>query len=228
MSDETFTSGGNSHKITMYPAPADGKKHAMIIVVHGNAGLNPPFGAQIHHFAKSLAGLGYLTAVPQYYQDNLPHLADGDPRPHVPTLTDAIANIAARADADPDRLGLVGYSLGAATSMTYIASNAAGRVNVLVDFFGPIENNPIIASGVAKFPPTLILHNPKDEVVRFDPNSKALDGMLPKSVEHRLVTYGDQDAQPFGFHPFIQDGHADVDSRKKATEWILKHLPPTN
>jgi len=28
MSDETFTSGGNSHKITMYPAPADGKKHA--------------------------------------------------------------------------------------------------------------------------------------------------------------------------------------------------------
>jgi dienelactone hydrolase len=134
--------------------------------------------------------------------------------------------VAVRADVDPDRLGLVGYSVGAATSMTYIASNAAGKVKVLVDFFGPIQGNPIIASGVAKFPPTLILHNTKDEVVRFVPNSKALDGMLPRSVEHLLVEY-DEGSPEYGFHPFIQDGDADVDSRKKATEWVLEHLPPT-
>ena len=44
MADENFTSGGNAYRMTTYPAPADGKKHAMIMVVHGNAGLNPPFG----------------------------------------------------------------------------------------------------------------------------------------------------------------------------------------
>jgi dienelactone hydrolase len=129
-----------------------------------------------------------IGALPQYYRDNLPHLTDGDPRPHVPTLADAIAKIASRTDADSDRLGLVGYSLGAGTSMTYIASNLPGKVKVLVDFFGPIEGNSIIASGVGKFPPTLIFHNTKDDVVKFVPNSEALDSMLPKSVEHLLIS----------------------------------------
>jgi len=226
MSNDTFTSAGHSYKMKIYPAPADGKKHSMILVVHGNAGLTAPFGDQIDNFAKSLAALGYVTAVPLYYDDTLPHLTDDDPRPHVPTLADAIARVAARADADPDRLGLVGYSLGAATSMTYIASNAAGKVKVLVDFFGPIEGNPIIAAGVGKFPPTLMLHNTRDDIVKFVPNSKALDGLLPRSVEHVLVSYS-ENFPTMGCHPFIPNGDADVDSRKKATDWILKHLPPT-
>ncbi len=226
MSNDTFTSGGNSYEMTVHPAPADGKKHPMILVVHGNAGLTPPFGDQIDRFAKSLAALGYVTAVPQYYRDNLPHLTDDDPRPHVPTLAAAIARVASRTDADSERLGLVGYSLGAGTSMTYIASTTPGKVKVLVDFFGPIEGNSIIASGVGKFPPTLILHNTKDDVVKFVPNSKALDGMLPKSVEHLLVSYAENFPE-LRCHPFIPNGPADVDSRRKATEWVLKHLPPT-
>ena len=110
--------------------------------------------------------------------------------------------------------------------MTYIASNAAGKVKVLVDFFGPIAGNSTIASGVGKFPPTLILHNTKDEVVWFVPNSQTLDGMLPGSVEHLLVSYT-EDFPKLKCHPFIPNGAADVDSRKKATEWVLKHLPPT-
>jgi dienelactone hydrolase len=227
MSPDNFTSAGKSYGITVYPAPADGKKHPTVLVVHGNAGLNPPFGHQIDLFAKSLAALGYVTAIPQYYTDDLPHLIDGDPGPHVATLADAIAKVAARTDADPDRLGLVGYSLGAATSMTYIASNSPGKVKVLVDFFGPIEGNSIIAAGVARFPPTLILHNSKDGIVKFVPNSKALDGMLPGSVEHLLVEYS-EDFPKYYCHPFIPDGEPDVDSRKRATDWVLRHLPPNS
>jgi dienelactone hydrolase len=226
MADETFNSGGTPYKITIYPAPEDGKNHAMILVLHGNAGLNPPFASQIQKFAKELAGLGYVTAVPQYYPDDVQHLNDEDPRPHVATLSDAIAKVAARADADPGRLGLVGYSLGAATAMPYIASNAAGVVKVLVDFFGPIENNPIIASGIANFPPTIIFHNKKDLVVTIDPNSKTLDRMFPSSIEHLLVSYDDGSPE-YLFHPFIENGPEDVASQKQATEWVLKHLPPT-
>jgi dienelactone hydrolase len=225
MSNDTFASGSNLHKMTIYPAPADGKKHPMVLVVHGNAGLTPPFGDLINTFAKSLAALGYVTAVPQYYRDDLRHLEDGDPHPHVQTLSDAIAKVGARADADPGRLGLVGYSLGAATSMTYIASNAPGKVKVLVDFFGPIEGNSTIAAGVGKFPPTLILHNSGDKIVTFGPNSKALDAMLPGSVEHLLVSYAENFPE-LGCHPFIPNGVADVDSRKKATDWVVGHLPP--
>jgi dienelactone hydrolase len=226
MSDDTFTSRGTQHKITIYPAPADGKTHAMILVLHGNAGLNAPFGSQIQSYAKSFAELGYLVAVPQYYHDDLPHLDDGNPLPHVATLSDAIAKVAASSNVDPKRLGLIGYSLGAATAMTYIASNAAGTVKVLVDFFGPIEGNPIIASGVAQFPPTIMLHNKKDEVVRSLPNSGALDRLLPSAIERSLYLY-DGGMPEYGFHPFVANDPDDVDSRKRATQWVLKHLPPT-
>jgi dienelactone hydrolase len=42
MADETYTSAKDTYTIKVYPGPADGKKHPMILVVHGNAGLNSP------------------------------------------------------------------------------------------------------------------------------------------------------------------------------------------
>src|ERR1700709_482078 len=147
MADETYKSGTDTYTITVYPGPADGKKHPMILVVHGNFGRTPPFGPQIHRFAKDLAAEGYVTAVPRYYVKDPREPTDSNAIPHVPTLADAIAHIARRPDADSERLGLVAYSLGAATAMTYIASNPPGKVKVLVDFFGPL--NPTIEAGVA-------------------------------------------------------------------------------
>ena len=62
MAEETYTSGKDTYTITVYPGPADGKKHPMILVLHGNTGLKPPFGPQIHRFAKDLAAEGYMGA----------------------------------------------------------------------------------------------------------------------------------------------------------------------
>ena len=47
--------------------------------------------------------------------------------------------------------------------MTYIATSPPGTVQVLVDFFGPL--NSTIKGGVARFPPTFICHNTLDELV---------------------------------------------------------------
>jgi dienelactone hydrolase len=80
-------------------------------LVHGNFGLGPPYGDQIRGFGKSLAALGYMAAVPQLYEDEAPHANDIDPDPHVETLSAAIATVAARADADPDRLGSLAFRL---------------------------------------------------------------------------------------------------------------------
>jgi len=138
MTSETFKSGGKNFKITVFPAPGDGKRHPVVLLVHGNFGLGPPYGNQILNFGKSLAELGYIAAVPQLYEDEAPHPNDIDADRHVETLSAAIAKTAARPDADPDRVGLVGFSLGAAAAMTYIASGEPGRVKVLADFFGPL------------------------------------------------------------------------------------------
>jgi dienelactone hydrolase len=208
--------------MTVYPAPADGEKHPMILLVHGNFGLAEPYGYQIRNFANELTDLGYLTAVPQYYPDDDPHPSDQDPNPHVPTLSAAIGKLAARADADPDRLGLIGFSLGAATVMTYVAANPPGKVKALADFYGFLT--PTIVSGIGDFPPTIIFHNKPDQIVLVG-NSEELNRLLPSTIAHEFVTY-DENTE-LGYHAFRPYGAADLDSRAKAKDWFITHLPPT-
>lgn len=220
MSEETFSSAGRTYKITVYPAPSSGKKYPMIFLIHGNFGLSSPYGNQIQGFAKDLANRGYLTAVPQYYQDNEPHLTDTVP--HVQTLTDAISAVANRSDADIDRLGLIGFSLGASTAMTYVASNSPGTIKVLADFFGFLT--PTIQAGIHKFPPTIILHNKNDQIVPVD-HSVKLNQLIPSTIDHQVVQYDEQWQEVN--HAFKPGGSADVDSRAKTADWFDKHLPPT-
>jgi carboxymethylenebutenolidase len=222
MSSETFTNESKTYKITVYPAPTDGEKHPMILLVHGNFGLAESYGDQIQNFANELAELGYLTAVPQYYVDDDPHLADKNPDPHVPTLSAAIGKVAARADADPDRLGLIGFSLGAATVMTYVAANPPGKVKALADFYGFLT--PTIRSGLGNFPPTIIFHNNPDQIVLVG-NSEELNRLLPSTIAHEFVTYDEK--TELGYHAFRPGGPADLDSRAKAKDWFITHLPPT-
>jgi dienelactone hydrolase len=221
MADTTFTSAGNSYEMTVYPGPSGGKRFPMILLVHGNFGLGPPYGDQIQRFAKELAVRGYVTAVPHYYQDNGPHLSDT--APHDRTLADAVATVANRPDVDSDRLGLIGFSLGAATAMTFVASNPPRTVKALADFFGFLT--PPIRAGIAKFPPTIIFHNKNDQIVSPE-NSEELDRLLPGTIEHQLVPPYDEYWKEVN-HAFKPGGDADVDSRKKTADWFVKHLPPT-
>jgi carboxymethylenebutenolidase len=220
MSTETFSSGGQSFEITIYPAPSDGKKYPVLVVVHGNWGLAPPYGQQILDFAASLSSKGYLTAVPKYYTDNEPHPDDTVTKEAI--LAAAIAHVSQKPGADPDRLGLVGYSLGAASAMTYIAEQPVGSVGVLVDFYGFLTST--IKSNLNKFPPTAIFHNERDKIVPYRINSEWLENNLPASVPHRLWPNSELN-RPF-HHAFKSGGGADVESRKEATDWLLLHLKP--
>jgi dienelactone hydrolase len=220
MSDNTFVSAGITYKITVYSGATSGKRFPAVLLVHGNAGLGPPYGEPIREFAKALAGRGYVTAVPQYYKDDAAHLADTVPHDH--TLADAVQAVTSRPDVDGDRVGLIGFSLGAATAMTFVASHPAGTVKALADFFGFLT--PTIQAGLASFPPTIIFHNKNDEVVPVV-NSQTLDRLLPGTIDHTFV--GPYDEHWELNHAFKPGGAADVDSRSKATDWFVKHLPPT-
>jgi dienelactone hydrolase len=221
MTSETFKSGGKDLKITVFPTPGDGKRHPIVLLIHGNFGLGPPYGDQIRDFGKRLAELGYVAAVPQLYADEASHLDDMDPDRHVGTLSAAIAAVAARLDADPDRVGLVGFSLGAAVAMTYVASGTPGPVKALADFFGPLT--AMIRAGVGKFPPTIIFHNNNDAVVPVG-FSVELDSLLPSTVQRRLVRY--DELSPPGNHAFRPGGEADRDSLEKTKNWFTSHIPP--
>ena len=77
------------------------------------------------------------------------------------TVRHALAWVAARRDVDPDRIGVVGISLGAALGLTVAGTEP--RVRALVDYFGPLPQGAI-PSG-AWLPPTLILHGGADPIV---------------------------------------------------------------
>jgi dienelactone hydrolase len=232
MSNTTFTSTGQTYNMTINPAAlrTSGKKYPVIFLIHGNAGLVTPFGDQIHGFAKDLASLGYLTVVPEYYNTERPPNL-GDTSPHDLTLADAISAInSTRNDADMERLGLIGFSLGAATAMTYIASKPPGTVKVLADFFGFIT--PAIKHKVAKFPPTIILHNGDDKIVDIS-YSYELNTLLENAnIEHQFEVYDEEWLVNYhGLlvevdHSFKPGDLADIDSRKQATNWFVNHLPP--
>jgi dienelactone hydrolase len=226
MVDEKFSSGTHTYTITVYPGPTDGKKYPAVLLLHGNGGLGEPYGKQIHGFAKELAQLNYVTAVPGYYVDNKsPEHLDIDPGPHVPVLTAAIAHVAKRGDVDANRLALIGYSLGAGIAMTYIGAGSPGKISVLADFFGPVLENPAIANGAGKFPPTIIFHNKDDGIVVL-PHSEELQRLLTKSGIEHLFVPSDEHGQ-IGNHPFAPGGDADVKSRKETIKWLLDHLAPS-
>ena len=185
MNVETFSTGpGMDFNIEIAPAPADGKRYPVVVLIHGNFGLVAPFGDPLRHFTEEIAALGYLATLPTYYNDGRDHRDDTDIAGHVPALTAAIKHLRGRPDADPDRLGLVGFSLGGGIAMSYITASRPGTVKVFADFYGYVA--PVLGAGVAKFPPTIIFHNEDDPVVRVAENSeplaKALDG--PPRIDH--------------------------------------------
>jgi len=220
VADDTFHSAGEDYRITVNPGPSDGRSHPAILLVHGNFGLAEPYGTQIRDFARDLAGLGYVTAVPHYYTDDEPHLTDSTP--HVRTLADALTAVSGRPDVDADRVGLIGFSLGATTAMAYIAENPTAHVKALADFFGFLT--PDIRAAVVRFPPTIIFHNKLDKIVPVE-NSLDLDRLLPATVEHELVPPYEEHWQVVN-HAFKPGGAADVDSRTRATKWFSTHVPP--
>lgn len=223
MALDSFISQGARFQVDVYPGPADGKKYPAVLLVHGNAGLNSPFGNQIRGFAEDLSVLGYFTAVPKYYRDDKPHLTDTTP--HVQTISDAIADASSRPGVDTTRIGLIGFSLGAATCMTLISSRPKGTISVFADFFGFLT--PEIKQEVGRFPPTIILHNKNDNVIVPVQNSFDLDKLLrDEGIENLLVPPYDEIWELGGNHSFKPGGRADVDSRAKATAWIVKHLKP--
>lgn len=96
-------------------------------------------------------------------------------------------------------------------------------IAVFADFFGFLM--PEIKQEIGRFPPTIILHNKNDKIIV--PDSFDFDNLLTaKAIEHLLVPPYEEIWELGGNHSFKPGGPADVDSRAKAADWIVKHLPP--
>ncbi|WP_165227047.1 dienelactone hydrolase family protein [Aquisphaera insulae] len=244
---ETFEyPAGQSHPIRIAEKTRDGKKYPVVVVVHGNFGLVGDSGTQLAQFTEAIGALGYVAALPSLYSDGVPHLFDADITHKVPILEAAIEHVGKKhaSTADVDRLALVGFSLGGGIAMSYIQRHQAGRLKAFIDFYGYV--NPLLGSGVSKFPPTLIFHNSNDRrFVNPDMNSRLLEkalvahdkavddhnrstsGAKLTHIDHEYLEYTETNPNPeVANHVFTPGGKADVESRKLTLDWLQKYMPP--
>ncbi|RXH56733.1 Dienelactone hydrolase [Granulicella sibirica] len=88
---------------------------------------------------------------------------------HVPlwleTVSDALAYVRSRPNVDPNRIALLGISLGAFLSLAHAATHA--DIRAVVEISGGLVE-PYASQATQAFPPTLILHGEVDQVVSLD------------------------------------------------------------
>lgn len=159
---QTFESGGKSIRLDSFLPNADGKRFPALISLHGSgggfAGMAEPAGL--------LASQGFAVYVLHYFDRTGTIYADKAAIFRLfplwmKTLWDAVSHVERQKSVDPDRIGLLGFSLGAYLSLS--VATVDSRIRAVVDFFGGLPKEMKLL--MRRMPPVLILHGEADETV---------------------------------------------------------------
>ena len=227
----TFRVGSEAFAMDRYPATPGTAKRPVVLMVHGLDGLSGASGVGIRKFAEQASDAGFLVLVPHYFGSSdgpdsapLPELLaqripnDAEYRTRIAAAVDRALE---EADADGERLGLIGFSLGGRQVVAYAEAASPRHVKALVDFFGWLDSTMVTEAD--RLPPTLVLHNNADLIVSSSISRDLVASLTTAGVEHEAVFY-DDDNPLQGNHPFTSGGAADVDSRKRTIAWLRTHL----
>jgi carboxymethylenebutenolidase len=215
MASERQTFASDGRRITVEVFPAGGARRPGVLMLHGADGLS--WNAQYRSGAAAVAAAGYPVFLLHYLDrtnerrasfatvfQNFPAWMD--------TVRDGIAFAARYPDVDPDRLGIVGVSLGAALGLAVAGSER--RVKALVDYFGPLPQGAV--SRTLRLPPTLILHGGADPVVPVA-NALAVEELVKdQGVPYEIKIYPGQG------HGFT--GAAQADATARVLAFLRRHL----
>src|ERR1700691_3988839 len=177
-----FESGNKPIRLDCFLPSTNGQRLPAVIGLHGSGGGH----ASMTEPASLLAGQGFAVYVLHYFDRTGAARIDGLPAifRHYPawmkTLWDAVSFVAVQPQVDPERIGLLGFSLGA-----YLALSAAGidsRVKAVVEFFGGMPKE--MKFFMRRLCPVLILHGEQDKTV---PVAEAYH--LQKLLEKKGIAY---------------------------------------
>ncbi len=161
----TFLSGGVPVRMSETEVGAGGRKPA-VILLHG-AGGSISYWAQ--RFAPAAAGFGVGVYAPHYFdktgteRPTRAMILDGEHFPAwLAAVNDAIEHVASRPSIDPDRIALLGVSLGGFLAVA--AATANRRLRAVLELSGGVP--PGWESRITpSMPPVLVLHGEGDTVV---------------------------------------------------------------
>jgi carboxymethylenebutenolidase len=208
----SFVSGGQQISIDHYASGKLGLTPA-IMLVHGSGG--PLRG--IDPFARQAAEMGVHVFVVHYFERTRhswvsPAIIQDFFLDWLETLRDSINYIAAQPGVDPQRIGLLGFSLGGFLSLALATQDR--RITAVAELFGGLPEHCIADAG--KLPPVLILHGDRDNVVPVA-EAERLESLLKQHrVLHEIKVYSNQG------HHFT--GMAQLDAMRRVVMFFRRHL----
>jgi len=215
----SFVSGGKTIPIDCFIPKSDREPSGFpaIIALHGSGGGHD----SLAEIARPLAAKGFCVYVPHYFDRT------GTVEAQMPgmflnfllwmkTLWDVVSLIAQQPAVNGERIGVLGFSLGAYLALSLGSIDA--RVKAVAEYFGglPREIRPFIR----RLPPTLILHGDADTVV---PVAEAFS--LEEALKERKVPY-ELEIYPGEGHHFTAETRTKADARMHA--FFGKYLAGTD
>jgi carboxymethylenebutenolidase len=214
----TFQSGGKDIRLDCFLPDANGQRFPAVIGLHGSGGGH----ASMADPANLLAERGFAVYVLHYFDRTGTVEIDGLQTifRHFPvwmkTLWDAVSFVADQPQVDPERIGLLGFSLGAYLALS--ASAIDSRVQAVVEFFGGMPKE--MKFFTRRLCPVLILHGEEDKTV---PVEEAYH--LQQILEKKQIAYEMQIYRGVG-HGFTGEIWRDAGLRTSA--FLEKHLASRN
>ena len=207
-----FASSEKQIQLDHYPSGNSGLSPA-ILLVHGSGG--PLRG--IDPFARQAAGLGVHVFVAHYFDRTghswvSPSVIQDFFMQWLETLRDALRYIVAQPGIDPQRIGLLGFSLGGFLSLALATQEP--RIAAVAELFGGLPEYFIEDAG--KLPPVLILHGGRDTVVPVSEAEKLAAVLKQHKVPYELKIYSDQG------HHFT--GLGQIDALRRVVAFFRRYL----
>jgi len=216
-SQVSFESGGKPVRVDAYVPAAEALLPAVVALYGSGGGVEG-----MDEPAAMLAERGFAVFVLHYFDRTGTTQATDKPTimRNFPawgkTVWDAVGFIARQPQVDPDRIGLLGFSLGA-----YLALSVASvdpRVKAVVEFFGGFPKE--MKFFMRRLCPTLILHGEADATI---PVQEAYD--LQALLEKKGMPY-EMKIYPGAGHGFENETWRDAGLR--SLQFLQKYLGPAS
>jgi dienelactone hydrolase len=212
-SEQIFQSGGKEIRLDCFVPEKEGQRFPAVISLHGSGGGH----ATMAEPASQLASHGFAVYVLHYFDRTATTYADKATIFRnfplwMKTLWDAVSHVERQAAVDAERIGLLGFSLGAYLSLS--SSTIDGRIKAVVEFFGGLPKE--IKLFMRRIPPVLILHGEADPTV---PVEEAYH--LQQVLEKRGAPY-EMQIYPDTGHDF--SGEVWRDACRRALAFLNRHL----
>jgi carboxymethylenebutenolidase len=185
-SQSSFESGGSPIRLDAYLPSSNGHCFPAVIALYGSggglAGMAEP--------ATLLASQGFAVYILHYFDRTGTTWADKQTIFRnfpiwVKTLWDAVSHVERQPKIDPERIGLLGFSLGAYLSLSDAAVDT--RVKAVVDFFGGLPKE--MKWFMRRLCPTLILHGEADETVPVTEAFQLKEILEKKGIPYEMKIY---------------------------------------